>query len=616
MAESFEARCLRCGTPDTGERSRCLCGASLLVDVMLKSPIEEERRRFMIARAVALLGPPAPAFSEARVALGLPGERLARGVSRAFADKLLTVLSEHGVGALLQPAGEPMAAAPQRSSRGGLVAAAVLLIVTGAAFGAWSSLSAKGRKAAAASLGISALVPEEGGGDAASAGLPTQEIARRATPGTLSLRCGSKTGSGFFVEPELALTNAHVACPPGKLMTVVLPDGRQLIGETVQRDEELDLATVRVVGAKAVPLKLGDVTRLQPGDPLVFIGSPKGLDFTVHEGKVGFVGRQYLGLGYVQFNASVNPGNSGGPLLDGRGEVVGVVSLKIENADGLGLALPIPYASKLLPVSSAPEAEARWEELLARVAREEEREAERFKAEVGQPVLISVKEIKGLGLVALLLERFDTRPTSARHRMMLQAGDQSCAMYVDFEYWRPLQEVMEAMKDEEDSRRMRWVASRGLTEGVHVGAARLPVEDCSLPGVGQALLKVDPGQRQETESLDQYEVPLEAVTAAREAWKRQKGSIRAWEQQLWQRRVQEERSREEAEEWKGSFRRARERLSRWEEERRRLQEEQAAGKPVRQRLAEVEAELKLATSQLEELERYAAQKQVPPEWRK
>ena len=304
----------------------------------------------------------------------------------------------------------------------------------------------------------------------------------------MSIRCGNKMGSGFFVDEEVALTNAHVACPLGKSMTVVLPDGRQLLGETLKRDDDLDLATVRVVGAKAVPLKLGDVTRLQPGDPLVFIGSPKGLDFTVHEGKVAFVGRQYLGLGYVQFNASVNPGNSGGPLLDGRGEVVGVVSMKIENADGLGLALPIAYAGDFVSVPSTPEAKTRWEELLSRVARDEEREVEHFKAENSQPVLASLKEVDGLGIVALLIEHFDALPSRARHRLILQAGSETCSMYVDFEYWKPIKEVM---NDEHDSRRMRWIASHGITEGVHVGAARLPVEDCTLPTAGKAFLKLD-----------------------------------------------------------------------------------------------------------------------------
>ncbi|WP_224244142.1 S1C family serine protease [Hyalangium gracile] len=610
MSESFEARCLRCGAPDPGDKPRCICGASLLVDVLLKQPMEDERQRFVMARALALLGPPAPAFSQARVALGIPGERLVRGASRVFAEKIVAVLSEHGAQAVLQQAEQsvvqPAAAPPRSSARSALMAVFLLVVVAGAGHRLWTSQSAEIQKQVAFGLGAPSLAPAESG---KPAWLTTQEISQRASPSTLSLRCGGQMGSGFFVEPELALTNAHVACPLGKTMTVVLPDGRQLIGETLARDEELDLATVRVVGAKAVPLKLGDVTRLQPGDPLVFIGSPKGLDFTVHEGKVGFVGRHYLGLGYVQFNASVNPGNSGGPLLDGRGEVVGVVSLKIENADGLGLALPIPYASKLIPVSASPEATARWEELLARVEREEAREVESFKVETSRPVLASVKEAPNVGLVVLIVERFDAPPSRKRHGLVLQTKDETCAMPADFEFWLPIQEAMER---EKDSRRMRWIASRGITEGLYVGAARLPVEDCSLPEVGKAWLKVDGAGDEE---FDRYELPLQAVTTARGVWNRNKRGIKAWEQTLWQARVENDRSREDAEQWRASFRRARERLSRAEEAKRRLEEDAAAGRYVRQKLSEAEAELKLANQQLAELERYASDKRVPEEWR-
>ena len=139
--------------------------------------------------------------------------------------------------------------------------------------------------------------------------------------------------------------------------------------------------------------------------------------------------------------------------------------------------------------------------------------------------------------------------------MVLQAGSEPCSMYVDFEYWKPINEVRD---DEQDSRRMRWVTSHGLTEGVHVGAARLPVEGCTVPGTGKGWLKLDGAGDEE---FDRYEVPLEAVAAGQEAWNRHKGQIEAFQQHLWRQRVADERSREDAEQWRASFRRARERLS-------------------------------------------------------
>ncbi|QSQ13350.1 S1C family serine protease [Myxococcus landrumensis] len=611
MSDESKTRCLRCGAPDAGNVARCVCGSSLLVDVVLKEAVEDERLRFALARAIALLGAPAPAFSEARKALTTPDLPIVRGVFRAFAEKLLAVFSAHGVSAVLHPTEELAAATPPSSSRWLRVVPITALVLGGVIAGIWM---ARSPKLASATSAVTDLVP--GGGTetaeaakpAAPAPLSTKEIGRLASPSTLSLRCEGKTGSGFFVEPELALTNEHVVCPPGKMMTVVLPDGRQLLGETLKRDAELDIATVRVVGANARPLKLGDVTQLEPGDPLVIIGSPKGLDFTVHEGKVGFVGRQYLGTGYVQVNASVNPGNSGGPLLNGQGEVVGIVSLKIENADGLGLALPLPYASKLISFSPTPEASARWEEQLKRVARDEEREIARFKQDTGHPALLPVRNVEGLGLIALLVERFDTPPTSVKRRMELEAGGTTCTLDVEFDDWRPLSE---AMNQEKDSRRLRWFISRGLTSGVHLSGARLPVESCSLPSAGTAWLKVGQGG----ENPERVEVSLQDVQAARDIWNRNPAGIKRWEQNRWRQRQENMRTREEAERWRSSFSKARARLARFEAERDQLKLEAASGKQVSKRQREVDSEVKLASEQLADLEKHATQQNVPSEWR-
>jgi serine protease Do len=606
MSEAMVVRCLRCGAPDAGDRARCVCGASLLMDVVLKAAVLDERQRFGLARALALLGPPAPSFSQARVVLAIPGDCVARGVSSAFAQKLLEVLSAHGADAYLQPSELP-SEAPRRTPRVALVAALAVLGLGGVAFGVWAARSPTVRTATEELSGWDPGAPAQAPAARAHEELSTQDIAKRASPGTVSLRCEGKTGSGFFVDTELLLTNEHVVCPAGKLMTVLLPDGRQLLGKTLKTDVDLDLATVEVAGANATPLKIGDVTRLEPGDRLVFIGSPKGLDFTVHEGKVGFLGREYLGTGYVQFNASVNPGNSGGPLLNGRGEVVGVVSMKINNADGMGLALPIPYASHLIPVPTTPESTARWDALKARVARDEQREIQRFQQETAEPVLFSVRRVDGLGLVALVVERFDSAPRRVLRRMVLEAGGRSCSLSADFEYWRP---VRDTMSEESDARRLRWLKARGLTEGIHVGAARLPLEDCSLVGTGNASLKLEPADPQ----AEHFEVPLKDVHAAREEFRRNPHGVKLWQQTLWLKRAEDDRARQQSEEWRTKFAQARARVTRLEDEKRQLLADENGGAGSKRRWA-VEVELKLAKGQLEELERHATEKRVPQAWR-
>ena len=175
------------------------------------------------------------------------------------------------------------------------------------------------------------------------AGLSTKEIAARALPSTVSIRCPNSVGSGFFVTSELVLTNAHVLCTSG-IIDVVRSDGKKHVGTAVQSDAHLDLAVVQVPGASATPLPLGDAGLLAVGEQVVVIGSPMGFEFTVHGGSISNLSRSVFGLSYLQVEAKVNPGNSGGPVLNDQGQVVGVVSLKYAEAEGIGLALPINYA--------------------------------------------------------------------------------------------------------------------------------------------------------------------------------------------------------------------------------------------------------------------------------
>ena len=178
----------------------------------------------------------------------------------------------------------------------------------------------------------------------AIAALSSRELARQSVPATVSLHCRESIGSGFFVEPDLILTNAHVLCPPGEKIQAVLSDGQRMTGETVRSSQAVDLALVRVPGARGRPLPLGDVGDLALGDRIMMIGSPVGLEFTVHEGLVSHLGRVVQGIAYIQLDAKVNPGNSGGPIIDEQGRVAGVVTLKQTQAEGIGLALPINYA--------------------------------------------------------------------------------------------------------------------------------------------------------------------------------------------------------------------------------------------------------------------------------
>ena len=159
------------------------------------------------------------------------------------------------------------------------------------------------------------------------------------------------SGSGFFLTPDgFLLTNAHVIAS-GKGFAVTLADGSEHPSSVVGADPRTDLAVLHVEAPPQAAARLGDSDALRVGQLVVAFGSPLGLDNTVSVGIVASLGRSlrapsgYLVERVIQSDTALNPGNSGGPLADTRGRVVGVNSAMIERAQGLGFAVPINTAA-------------------------------------------------------------------------------------------------------------------------------------------------------------------------------------------------------------------------------------------------------------------------------
>ncbi|HVY89403.1 MAG TPA: Do family serine endopeptidase [Hyphomonadaceae bacterium] len=154
------------------------------------------------------------------------------------------------------------------------------------------------------------------------------------------------TGSGFFIPGGYIVTNNHVAGNASK-MTVILSDGRQLSGKLVGADAKTDLAVVKVEG-KDLPqgLPWGDSVKARPGDSVFAMGSPFGLSGTVTSGIISARGRDIHSGSYddfIQVDAPINQGNSGGPLFDTAGQVIGVNSAIYSPSGGnVGIGFSIP----------------------------------------------------------------------------------------------------------------------------------------------------------------------------------------------------------------------------------------------------------------------------------
>jgi serine protease Do len=161
------------------------------------------------------------------------------------------------------------------------------------------------------------------------------------------------SGSGFIIDPAGYIFTNHHVIDGAQRITVTLADGRVFRGEVIGTDPAIDVALLKIAAEQPLPVApFGDSSRLRPGEWVCAIGNPLGYVHSVTVGVVSFIGRKLFDASlddYIQTDAAINFGNSGGPLINARGEVVGINAAISSQGNSIGFAIPINQAVAVLP---------------------------------------------------------------------------------------------------------------------------------------------------------------------------------------------------------------------------------------------------------------------------
>jgi S1-C subfamily serine protease len=168
-------------------------------------------------------------------------------------------------------------------------------------------------------------------------------IIELALQSTVSIQTDVAQGSGFFIAPEYIVTNAHVLSG-AKYARVLTYDGNSRYSKLIGYDTNMDIALLKI-NENYPKLDLANSDDIKVGEKVIALGNPLGLSFTATEGIVSALNRKGdNGLNaYIQTDVSLNPGNSGGALIDSSGKVIGINNFKLSNAEGIGFALESNY---------------------------------------------------------------------------------------------------------------------------------------------------------------------------------------------------------------------------------------------------------------------------------
>ena len=171
--------------------------------------------------------------------------------------------------------------------------------------------------------------------------------AEKAYESVFVIYSGNSMGSGFAVGENCIVTNAHVIDNPRNI-TVETYGGTKYKVSVLGMNEQQDIAVLIVQDTQFPYLDIADLSTMKTGDDIYAIGAPHGMAYTLTKGGISAKERMVGNQSYIQIDAPINQGNSGGPLLNDVGQILGMNTLKMSDSEGIGLAIPISRVCEYL----------------------------------------------------------------------------------------------------------------------------------------------------------------------------------------------------------------------------------------------------------------------------
>ncbi len=167
------------------------------------------------------------------------------------------------------------------------------------------------------------------------------KIIEGVLPSVVSISTDKGLGSGVFIADNgYIVTNSHVIAS-ANYIRIYTNDKKIYAANVFGSDDSVDIAVLKI-NASYAPLQFDNSAEIKVGEKVIALGNPKGLDFTVTEGIISATNRKIgsSNIGYIQIDVPLNPGNSGGPLVNTRGKIIGINNLKLGGLESLGFAIP------------------------------------------------------------------------------------------------------------------------------------------------------------------------------------------------------------------------------------------------------------------------------------